>query len=209
MKKLNLLATIIGSFCLLLGLSATQACADTATLTFNNTLNGETYPYDLTVNGTQQLLMCVNDHTFIQGGESWVADVFNVTTAAGATNTNPSSFPGSATPASTDWKGLAELFKAAQGSWANGDAGSAAHYNDLAWDLMDGSITTAGLAEVNAINLDIDNVLFYIWDGSPITNQYGGDAPQIMVGETPEPGSLLLLGTGLLGLALGMRRVVA
>jgi hypothetical protein len=87
-------------------------------------------------------------------------------------------------------------------SWNNGDAAQAAADNATAWGLMDGTVTKEYVASLNLLH-DSSGVLIYIWDGNTATTNglWNGEAPQIMFAETPEPNSLLLLGTGLLAFA--------
>lgn len=214
MKKFGLFSFLaIISICLLTALVPLGAYADSlgkADLYFTGPVgpnNG--YGYVTTVTGGPnpgvQDMMCITDFQYINYNESWTANVYTPETAPLAGPGEPVSGSGITTE---DLIEAAWLFDWATANPSNTD------YNRLAWYLLDNSgenSTASSLFSTyfpdGAPLAGPGNVLIYIWDGTtPIGNQYGSDDPQIFLGSTPEPGSLLLLGSGLLTLAGGLYR---
>lgn len=210
MKKTSVLTILfITACCVLLSINPGKAYATTANLVFTGgTGSGDAYPYSFTVNGVPVSLMCISDFTYIQGGESWTADVYRPSTAPLTGVGEPVSSSGVSTK---DFLAAAWLFDNAVTHPSNELLD-----NEEAWYILDqngqgsfgqqfsGNLLVAGPANalLGETRTGPGNVVIYIWDGntSDISGQYGNDDPQIFLGiaATPEPGSLVLLGSGLL-----------
>ncbi len=189
MKISKVLSTL---FLLLLVASALPAVAGTVNLQFNTTgsysYGPPTYPYNFTVNGTTTAsLMCIGYNEHITYGESWQAAQMTVA-AYGALIGDP-----------LKAEQLAYLFTLAL---ADGGANSA--INAEAWFINEGQPAPEADATLLAgfTPGSYPAVRVYV----PITvNQAGwtDGVPQTFLGAgtTPEPGTLLTLGSGILGLA--------
>jgi PEP-CTERM motif len=189
MKKLGFFACL-SLLCLLTIAGPGRAFADPVTVTFTGTGGQQAdgayvYPYNLTVNGSTNSLMCLSFNNEISTGESWQATIQSV-----IGNT------------------LEE-----EAAWllndANVNPGNTVNDQLAAWGLfasgVAGSDNAQLLAAENFVSANPNDTSFYsqfqLYVPVNGTQTSGGD-PQTFLGETPEPSSLLLLGTGLFGLAM-------
>jgi hypothetical protein len=178
------------------------------------------YPYDFGVDGSSATtqLMCLNFNNDITMGESWSV---NVDTVAQAANGNSTLL--------TDYEEQAWLYSQITPSTSQSQQ---TLIQFAVWDILDPSgVGTSSDPYWNANSTDILNLInqastavggespdffnqFAIYvpdhDSSYYTaaNGYPDGVPQTFIGAspTPEPGSLALLGTGLLGLGGAVRR---
>jgi hypothetical protein len=183
-----------------LGLLVLPATAATVNMQFtglptgNNYWGVASYPYDLSVNGRPaRWMMCIGYNEHIEGGETWQADVVNV---------------GSLDPAThlLDYQ-AAFLFE-----MAVADHGANSDVNAAAWYLFEGvpSLTLGAQALVTLAQSqtfqqgEFSDVLLY--SAIPGTENTNLGTAQDFLGSTPEPGSLALFGSGLIGVAGMLRR---
>jgi hypothetical protein len=212
MKKLNVvLALMAVAVFALLSLSPLKAYADTVTMVYEypggqSSGNDYVYPYNFSINGNPTLspLMCLSFTHDISQGESWNATIAQV---LGNSNYEQAAYifsQASAPSASSDQIAVAQ--------WSNwvlfdSDAMSSvpSQYQGDVTALLD---TAAAYVLANpASSLYSQYVVYepYSWTSSGEPQNMMGDAP------APEPGSLILLGTGMFGLVTFMyrRKIIA
>lgn len=180
--RLNLLALVI------FVLAITPAFAGTITFTGTGPYHyaGEpSFQYDFSDGITR---MCINNDRFISTGETWEVNVLPVTT-------------------------LAEE----QAAWLflHAGDGSDSDYQGAVWYLFNPATTlTTGAAslvsQVQGMSFtsgEFADVQLYV----PTTNQTGwtNGIPQAFLGQTPEPGTLLLIGSGVLGIWAKRKRALS
>lgn len=198
MKKLFVVLALV--------LAASLAFADTAQVKLISAPTGSIGPYVFNVQQSNpnypsgnQFLVCWSDFNNININQSWTADVFNI-------NTVPVTGPFNET--ANQYKEIAYLAQELIAHPGTADLQIAVWY---AAGLLKGAPTAGALADFNDAVAAVTsgqytagNALFYLpvnSDGQFITN-----GPQPLVGFVPEPGSLVLLGSGILTAAGAIRR---
>jgi hypothetical protein len=196
MRKTLLLGCLAG---IALLLTCVPAMAD-ANMLFSNAgsnsyMGVPSYPYYVSVNGGPlQFMMCLGYNEHISGGETWMA---TVTPVASLDPTNPTYL--------VDYQ-AAYLF-----TLAVADKGADSDINAAIWYLYEG-VPTLDTGAANYVTLaqsrsytmgEFPSVTLYT--AIPGTESGTLGTAQNFFG-TPEPSSLLLLGTGLLGAGGMLRR---
>jgi hypothetical protein len=188
-----------------------SAKADTLELKGYNSSIG---PYQLSLNGssTNLNLFCLDDFRQIQIGESWGVTIVN---GANYLNSNKHS---------SDFKYEEEAYIYSELGKSNGHGHTytTTDVQQALWNVFDNNADTNSYAEAllsaaHSFTYStgfLDDFNFYIPTGSNIHNGVWGNLPQEMIGTAPsvatapapEPSSLLLFGSGLVGLAGAVRR---
>ncbi len=188
---------------------STLALADSApvNMTFlypgtNSSGGYYTYPYYFSINGGKATpLMCDSFNNHISAGESWSAHVSGLLSGKGLFGKDV-----------MDYKAAGIIFKGVLNGTISSQVG-----NWAVWNLFSKGITT------NAAVLALDSSSLLLARNAPSSEFKGlvlytpvggspGHGPQEFIGysqtalSTPEPGSLMLLSTGLIGIAGMLRR---
>ena len=211
MKRFRLIGMVALTICLFFFVG--QAFADsTVHLTFVNVGPGNVaptgvyaYPYYFSVNGSSTLMpmMCDSYNNHIGFGESWNATVHSILQGG---------MFGTQGQALLDYKAAGLIFLGVFNGQINAPLGNAA-----VWALFSGQNNGSSQAAVEALMSQYlglaTNAPNSAFKGLKIYTPVGGSpgfGPQEFIGYSPtpvpEPGTLTLLGTGILGLAAVVRR---
>ena len=192
----------------ILAILAVPAVAGTVNMQFNglptdnNYWGVPSYPYDVSVNGgADQWMMCIGYYEHIEGGETWQANVVSV---ASLDPTALAAHVQFYQPGATNllYYQAAYLFE-----MAAADKGTDSNVNAAIWYLMEGapSLTPEAAALVAQAESqsytrgEFPNVLLY--EAIPGTENTNLGTAQDFLQSTPEPGTLMMFGSGMIALA--------
>lgn len=197
MKSLRLFC---GAVVLMLGILSLSAMAGNTQMQFNGLPTGNnyqgvaSYPYDISVNGgPNQWMMCAGYNEHIEGGETWQATVASIGSLDPLTNP-------------LDYQAAFLFQMAVADHGVNSDVNAAVWYLfEGVPSLTPGAQTLVSLAQSQTYTQgEFADVLLYT--AIPGTESGNLGTAQNFLGTTPEPGTLALFGSGMIGLAGMIRR---